>query len=111
MVLVSKYDFLLYRWCVYKYTIAHAHATQTRNNNLWITQRVAPCGNRTRYTLRVSQLLSHRTNQVNQVKVKKLFVLKIDFVALHREHFFFFFIDVAVKELNIRVKCSLSKYP
>ncbi|KAF9823209.1 hypothetical protein SFRURICE_001160 [Spodoptera frugiperda] len=24
----------------------------TRDNNLWITQRVAPCGNRTRYTLR-----------------------------------------------------------
>ncbi|KAF9809651.1 hypothetical protein SFRURICE_016422 [Spodoptera frugiperda] len=30
--------------------------TQTRNNNLWITQRVAPCGNRTPYTLHGSQL-------------------------------------------------------
>ncbi|KAF9814855.1 hypothetical protein SFRURICE_016700 [Spodoptera frugiperda] len=37
--------------------------TQTRNNNLWITQRVAPCGNRTRYPLRGSQLPSHRTNR------------------------------------------------
>uniref|UniRef100_A0A2H1VDF1 SFRICE_019410 n=1 Tax=Spodoptera frugiperda TaxID=7108 RepID=A0A2H1VDF1_SPOFR len=36
--------------------------TPTRNNNLWITQRVAPCGNRTRYPLRGSQLPSHRTN-------------------------------------------------
>uniref|UniRef100_A0A2H1V1U3 SFRICE_008354 n=1 Tax=Spodoptera frugiperda TaxID=7108 RepID=A0A2H1V1U3_SPOFR len=35
----------------------------TRNNNLWITQRVAPCGNRTRYPLRGSQLPSHRTNR------------------------------------------------
>ncbi|KAF9806792.1 hypothetical protein SFRURICE_009479 [Spodoptera frugiperda] len=34
----------------------------TRNNNLWITQRVAPCRNRNRYTLRDSQLPSHRTN-------------------------------------------------
>ncbi|KAF9791331.1 hypothetical protein SFRURICE_021497 [Spodoptera frugiperda] len=43
----------------YKFT----HDTQTRNNNLWITQRVAPCGNRTRYPLRGSQLPSHRTNR------------------------------------------------
>ncbi|KAF9793664.1 hypothetical protein SFRURICE_002323, partial [Spodoptera frugiperda] len=35
----------------------------TRNNNLWITQRVAPCGNRTSYTLHGSQLPSHRTNR------------------------------------------------
>ncbi|CAH0695969.1 unnamed protein product [Spodoptera exigua] len=34
----------------------------TRNNNLWITQRVVPCGNRTRETLRDRQLLSHRAN-------------------------------------------------
>uniref|UniRef100_A0A2H1VRG2 SFRICE_011969 n=1 Tax=Spodoptera frugiperda TaxID=7108 RepID=A0A2H1VRG2_SPOFR len=27
------------------------HDTQIRNNNLWITQRVAACVNRTRYTL------------------------------------------------------------
>uniref|UniRef100_A0A2H1VUE0 SFRICE_004274 n=1 Tax=Spodoptera frugiperda TaxID=7108 RepID=A0A2H1VUE0_SPOFR len=31
--------------------------------DLWITQRVAPCGNRTRYPLRGSQLPSHRTNR------------------------------------------------
>ncbi|KAF9794910.1 hypothetical protein SFRURICE_005145 [Spodoptera frugiperda] len=32
------------------------------NNNLWITQRVASSGNRTRYTLRGSQLPSHHAN-------------------------------------------------
>ncbi|KAF9821099.1 hypothetical protein SFRURICE_001034 [Spodoptera frugiperda] len=37
--------------------------TQTRNNYLWITQRVASCGNRTSYTLHGSQLPSHRTNR------------------------------------------------
>ncbi|KAF9823541.1 hypothetical protein SFRURICE_011394 [Spodoptera frugiperda] len=37
--------------------------TKTRNNNLWITQRVTPCGNRIRYTLRSSQWPSYHTNR------------------------------------------------
>ncbi|KAF9799019.1 hypothetical protein SFRURICE_017734 [Spodoptera frugiperda] len=52
----SLYYFLLCRGCIYKHIISHTNDTHTQNNNLWITQRVAPCGNRTRYTLSGSQL-------------------------------------------------------
>ncbi|KAF9812026.1 hypothetical protein SFRURICE_021383, partial [Spodoptera frugiperda] len=43
--------------------LIHIHVTQPRNNTLWITQIVAPCGNRTRYTFRGTRLPSHRTNR------------------------------------------------
>uniref|UniRef100_A0A2H1VWI3 SFRICE_031241 n=1 Tax=Spodoptera frugiperda TaxID=7108 RepID=A0A2H1VWI3_SPOFR len=43
-----------------------------RNNNLWISLIVAPCGNRARDTLHGSQLPSHHTNRaVNEIAGKR----------------------------------------
>uniref|UniRef100_A0A2H1WU18 SFRICE_033835 n=1 Tax=Spodoptera frugiperda TaxID=7108 RepID=A0A2H1WU18_SPOFR len=50
------------QWCD-KYYINYKVMEKIRNNNLWITQSVVPCGNQTCYTLRDSRLSSHRTNR------------------------------------------------
>ncbi|KAF9819043.1 hypothetical protein SFRURICE_000708 [Spodoptera frugiperda] len=50
----------------------HIHMTpRPETTNLWITQRVAPCGNRTRYTLRGSRLPSHRANRAVKFRLCK----------------------------------------
>ncbi|KAF9819614.1 hypothetical protein SFRURICE_005567, partial [Spodoptera frugiperda] len=68
------YDFFLCRGCVYK------HDIQTRNNNLWITQRVVPCGNRTHHTLHSSQLSNHRVQCSGARRSVRLLLTKNHFV-------------------------------
>ncbi|KAF9806973.1 hypothetical protein SFRURICE_010297 [Spodoptera frugiperda] len=44
--------------------IHNTHDTYTRNNNLWINQRVVPSGNQTRYTMRSSRSPTHHVNRI-----------------------------------------------
>ncbi|KAF9808372.1 hypothetical protein SFRURICE_008425 [Spodoptera frugiperda] len=60
---------------------SHTHDTQTQNNNLCITQRVAPCGNRSRYTIRGSLLLSHRANRFSPVSWVRLQIYKFTYTS------------------------------
>ncbi|KAF9803708.1 hypothetical protein SFRURICE_012007 [Spodoptera frugiperda] len=61
-LLCPKLGFFLHRGCVDKHTSSHTHHTRTRNNNMWITPRIAPCGDRTRYKLRGNRTPCHRVN-------------------------------------------------
>ncbi|KAF9800326.1 hypothetical protein SFRURICE_002895 [Spodoptera frugiperda] len=56
-------DFHLCRGCVYNRTKSYTHDTHTRSYNFCITQRSAPCENRTCYTLHGSQLPSLCVNR------------------------------------------------
>uniref|UniRef100_A0A2H1VPV1 SFRICE_031078 n=1 Tax=Spodoptera frugiperda TaxID=7108 RepID=A0A2H1VPV1_SPOFR len=60
--MIMNKDFILCRGYDYKHRISHG--SQIRNNNSWVTQRVAPCRNLTR--LYGSQLPRNRANRARQ---------------------------------------------
>ncbi|KAF9787564.1 hypothetical protein SFRURICE_001616 [Spodoptera frugiperda] len=59
--------------CAFTNTRVHIHNITPRNNNLWIIQRIASCGNRTYYTLRDSRLFRHRPNGAVKVSSQCVF--------------------------------------
>ncbi|KAF9794217.1 hypothetical protein SFRURICE_009594 [Spodoptera frugiperda] len=63
----------------FAYQQFHIHMTPRPNNNLWITQRVVSCGNRTRGMLHSSQLPSHRATCASD----SVFALKTSIQAWH----------------------------
>ncbi|KAF9824754.1 hypothetical protein SFRURICE_016863, partial [Spodoptera frugiperda] len=65
-------------------TLGFSSVSWTRNNNLWITQRVAPCGNRTRFTLRSSRLFSHRADRAVKISKPRLVTTNLDCYRLFR---------------------------
>ncbi|KAF9787657.1 hypothetical protein SFRURICE_017368 [Spodoptera frugiperda] len=77
-LLFRVWDFLVYRECFYKHTSSHAHYTQTRNNNSWITQR--DCFVRESNSLHVARQPSHRTNRA-------VFSISITFAKYFRVRF------------------------
>ncbi|KAF9789049.1 hypothetical protein SFRURICE_005651, partial [Spodoptera frugiperda] len=68
--------------------------------NLWITQRVPPCGNRTCYTLCGSRLPSHRANQCNQLRSYQSMNSFAKILIL--EHTLNFYKDTATVEINVK---------
>ncbi|KAF9824694.1 hypothetical protein SFRURICE_000559 [Spodoptera frugiperda] len=58
------------------FTNIQVHIHMTRNNNLWITQRVAPCENRTRDALHGSQLPSRHANRAVVFIFNKFYIYR-----------------------------------
>ncbi|KAF9818221.1 hypothetical protein SFRURICE_003962, partial [Spodoptera frugiperda] len=76
--------FLTLLFCPVSWVYKHTHDTQTRDNNLWITQRVISCGNRTCYTLRGNRSPSYRANSI-------IFTTGVPNLFLVKDHILFFF--------------------
>ncbi|KAF9807268.1 hypothetical protein SFRURICE_001700 [Spodoptera frugiperda] len=69
--------FVLCRGGVYNHAISHTYNTQTRNNYFWITQRVAPSGDRARCTLhgsRSSTVQSKLQNNLAVLDITKMMI-------------------------------------
>ncbi|KAF9793603.1 hypothetical protein SFRURICE_019661, partial [Spodoptera frugiperda] len=72
-----------------------------QNNNLWITQRFALCGNRICYTLHACRLPSHRASALNLI-----FYYNVSYIYKHNKFYMSHILRLVLSEMEPLIRCT-----